>query len=823
MGREGVNLRDAGHKGHNGGTDRTTGTNQVAVFQGVLHQPLGGHINHVIVTGDDVVQLRLYALDEGFRGIVSVKSVELAVDQTLQIFHGVFDLGSKQVVGHGADIFAHIRNEIGIGDDNFPGLFLTQIAEFFQHIVGGAEVQGHGLVRIVKALGGQQDMAEHLVLGIQEVNVTGGNHHFAQLLAQADDFAVEVPKVLVGFGFVLFVVQHETVVGQGLDFQEVIERSDTLQLIVTLVIQNCLEQLARFTGRADDETLPQLHQLRLGDSGNPAEVLQIGIGDQMIEVAQALLILGKEDDMPGLPVGDAAAGAELHHGRIDGLQIVNIVLLFQFLTEPVHDQTAGHGIVPCPVMGEVRQTQGIGHDVQLEFIQVGQQILRKDQGIRRRQIIFIAEAVAFTPDEAGVKVGVVGNQNPVPHEFQELGQHFLDFGCTLQHLIGDAGEFHDFPVQRPLRVHEGLEPVHLFSLFEDDGTDLDDPVGTGRKARGFQVEGHIFLVEGHILRAMNHDAVVHVIDIVAFAAVEDLDSLVGAGHLGSTLPVFHHMQRIRKGLAAAVVGDGDGLVSPGGSLLDGGLGAGEGIHVRHGGMQVQLHPLFAHGQILPLGHGAGGHGKGLHDHFVFKPVLHEPSLYTKDAANLHILQNGLRLPRFHKAADADGVGIVGHVKLDDPGIALFQLLVVHIEDQALHDDGAHVHGHLVHGNRIALEGLAVEGIGGSGSLGFCLLLFRNGGSRLDHGTPHGFHGFKEGLALQGLTRFDGDGHGSCKPLAQHILHRRKQFFQFLFAVGTELYRQSGILPFPFGTCQGTTAHGIAADKEVHQLLRFNFM
>ena len=230
---------------------------------------------------------------------------------------------------------------------------------------------------------------------------------------------------------------------------------------------------------------------------------------------------------------------------------------------------------------------------------------------------------------------------------------------------------------------------------------------------------------------------------------------------------------------------------------------------------MQLHPLFANGGILALGHGSGGHGKGLHDHFVFEPILHQTALDTKDAANFYILKNGLGFPCFHKAADPDGVGIVGHVELNDPGIPLFQLLVVHIEDQALHDDGAHIHGHLAHGNRIALERFAVESIR--------LLLFGHGGSRLDHGSPHGFHVFKESLALQGLACFHSNGDRSSKPLAQNILNSGDQLFQFFFAVGPELYRQRRIFPFPPGTRQSTPGHGITADEKIHQFLGLNFM
>ena len=37
VGLEGVDLGDAGHIGHDGGTDRATGANQIAVFQRILH------------------------------------------------------------------------------------------------------------------------------------------------------------------------------------------------------------------------------------------------------------------------------------------------------------------------------------------------------------------------------------------------------------------------------------------------------------------------------------------------------------------------------------------------------------------------------------------------------------------------------------------------------------------------------------------------------------------------------------------------------------------------------------------------------------------
>ena len=309
------------------------------------------------------------------------------------------------------------------------------------------------------------------------MDVAGGHHQFPQFLPQLNDLSVVVPQILVGFCRVLLVFQHEAVVGQGLDFQKVVEGGDSLQFVMALAVQQRLEQFARFTGRADDQALPHLKQFRLRNSGNPAEMLQVGIGNQVVEVPQTHLIFGKEDNMPGLPVGDAPAGAQAHHGRIDGLQGVDVVFFLQHGHELGHNQAAGHGVVPGPVVVEVRQIQGIGHDVQLEFVQVPQKVLGQNQGVGGSELVFKALPLALCPDEAGIKVRIVGNQHPIADKVQKFWQHFFDFWRTHQHFFRNSGEFHNFPFQMPFRVYEGLEAVNFLPIFQDHRADFDDSVG----------------------------------------------------------------------------------------------------------------------------------------------------------------------------------------------------------------------------------------------------------------------------------------------------------------------------------------------------------
>ena len=69
-------------------------------------------------------------------------------------------------------------------------------------------------------------MAIHLVLRLLEVDIACGAHRLTQLLAQADDGAVELTQLFLRLH--LAVAEHEGVVAQGLDLQIVVERGDAL-------------------------------------------------------------------------------------------------------------------------------------------------------------------------------------------------------------------------------------------------------------------------------------------------------------------------------------------------------------------------------------------------------------------------------------------------------------------------------------------------------------------------------------------------------------------------------------------------------------------
>ena len=128
------------------------------------------------------------------------------------------------------------------------------------------------------------------------------------------------------------------------------------------MVHHRLEQLAGFTGGADNQPLPMGHQLTFGNGRHPLEVFQVGCRNQLVEIFQSHLVPGQNDDVLGEAVGLAAQGAQLLHFRVHGLQSVDPPLMEHF---PEGDQHIAHrgGIVAGPVVVEGGQVQMLRHNV----------------------------------------------------------------------------------------------------------------------------------------------------------------------------------------------------------------------------------------------------------------------------------------------------------------------------------------------------------------------------------------------------------------------------------------------------------------------------
>ena len=368
VGRQRVHLGDAGHIGHQRRAYGATRAHQIAVFQTPLHQLLGGHVHHVVLT-QNAGKLHVQPVHDQLGRILAVHGVALGPHHVVQLLLGVFQPGREQLSRRQQLDFLHqIGDFPGVDDDHLAGLFRPQIGEFLQHLVGGLEVDGQRRVSVGEFLAGQQDMTVHLVLRLLKMHVAGGADGLAQLLAQADDGAVEILQLLHRLH--VAVAQHEHVVAHRLYLQIVVKAGDALQLRPLPVIRHRPEQLARLAGRADDKPLPVSRQLRLGDGGHPVEVLQVGGGDELVQVLQAQLVLRQNDDVLGETVGLGASGPQLRHFVVDLLDAVDVQLVPHLLEER-HQHIGHHArVVAGAVVVEGGQVEIVRHDVQLVLVQL---------------------------------------------------------------------------------------------------------------------------------------------------------------------------------------------------------------------------------------------------------------------------------------------------------------------------------------------------------------------------------------------------------------------------------------------------------------------
>ena len=539
-------------------------------------------------------------------------------------------------------------------------------------------------------------MPVNLILRVQEMDVPGGAHRLAQLLPQPDDGAIEAPQLLLRPG--VAVAEHEGVVAQGLNLQEVVEGGNTLELRPVLVLRRRLEQLPRLTGGAYDQSLPMLHQLVLGHQRKPLEVLQVGGGNQLIEIFQPHLVFRNQDDVLGLPVGVAFL-PQLRHSGVDGLEGVDVQIPLHHPEEVGEKQAAGRRVVAGPMVLEGGQLQMLRHDVQLVLPQLRQQVLGQNQGIHIGGVKIQTRLPAPGADKSDVELRVVGRQRPPPDKGQKVLQRLGGLRRALQHLVGDAGEGDDLVGEVPPRVHEGLEPLDDLLPPDHHRADLRDGLLIDLQAGSLDVKSHVLTGKRGLLLPVDRNAVVQIVDKIPLHAVENLDVLGG-------------VPRVRKPLHHAVVGNGDGGMAPRLGPLDDvavrpGLGTegGERVHVREGGVGVELHPLDL-GLVLPHFVGIGGDIPRVHQDVAAIPVELDIPLDLHPHSGLHVLlQLGFFL-LFQVFCHPDGVFEVSHVKgqAEDAGTA--RLIEVGEKDLSRHDHAAHLWVEPLHGLDRALNGRA---------------------------------------------------------------------------------------------------------------------
>ena len=575
MGRQGVHLGDAAHPGHKAGAHGTPGAHQIAVLQGSRNQLLGDVVERAVPVADDGFQLLLQPGLHDLRQRGAVHLLRRVPGHLLNIVLGIIPEGLEGILplgmhGEKRHGFHHVRDLPGIVDHNLPAFFLSQIAEFLQHLLRGFEIERGLLIRVLVIHPGLDHRPADGVLRVQKMHVPRGHHGLAQLFSQADDDPVQLPQVL----FVLDIPfpQQEGVVPDGLNLQIIIEGGDLLQLLLALPGQHRPEQLPRLAGAAQDQALPVTADLLARHMRLPAEVLQMGEGHQPVQVHQPLPAFRQQDDMP------AAADGSAPQIPVQILIGMNFRMRFRRgLEHAVQALGRGRGVVNRPVRVLQADAQMLAQRSQPEAFQRRIQLSRVGQRIHHRIVIASPQPSQLRAQQRRVKGAVVGRDGAVPDKVHEFRQHFRRPGLSAEHHVRDAGNLRDFRRQRFPRIHQLLEGIHDGALFQLHRADFDDPGRARVEPGAFKVQHYDRPVKGLIRRALDD---VPLVDQISLAAGNQLDFSLG------------RPEGRRKALQHPVVRHGDGWMAPFDRPADQVSHRRQRVHGAHIGVHMQLNPLF---------------------------------------------------------------------------------------------------------------------------------------------------------------------------------------------------------------------------------------
>ena len=283
---QGVYLGNARHVGYKGGTDGPSGAHQVTVLLRVFNQSFGNNIQHAKPVLDNGVQLTLQARGHILRHRIAVFLLSGFPANVRQLIVCAVNVGLEGAGRNGHNIVVdHIGDLVGVIHHHFLGP-VTQVGKVLQHLVGGLKVQRRLHIRVLKAFAGHNNGAELGVFFIKKMYIAGSYGQLAQLVADGENFAVNIvqilffPDLLMNF---FIGTQHKSIVAVRLNFQIIIKVGDFLQLFVAFAVENSLVQLALLAGGADNNAVPVLFQRRLQDQRTVLKVLNIALGDMLIQ------------------------------------------------------------------------------------------------------------------------------------------------------------------------------------------------------------------------------------------------------------------------------------------------------------------------------------------------------------------------------------------------------------------------------------------------------------------------------------------------------------------------------------------------------------
>ena len=137
---QGIDLRDAGHRRDKGGADGAAGADQVPVLVGLPDELLRDDVHDGVAVLDDGSKLLLEPVLHDLRQGIPIHAVGLAEADLPELLVRVLNDGRALVRPHRGDRLDHVRDLIGVGDDDLLALVRAEVGKLVHHLIGRPKV-----------------------------------------------------------------------------------------------------------------------------------------------------------------------------------------------------------------------------------------------------------------------------------------------------------------------------------------------------------------------------------------------------------------------------------------------------------------------------------------------------------------------------------------------------------------------------------------------------------------------------------------------------------------------------------------------------------
>ena len=182
-------------------------------------------------------------------------------------------------------------------------------------------------------------------------------------------------------------------------------------------------------------------------------------------------------------------------------------------------------------------------------------------------------------DKACIKRSIVCYQHRIFAEFQKFRKNILNGRRVFYHIVGDPCQFCDFRGNGTLGIDENTETVNDFPVCYLYSTNFRNHFFFLGKARGFNIEYHIGIIQ--ILSSGGEYCIAQVINEVGFHAINNFQ-----------IRFICRIHGIREGLYHTMVSDGNGFMSPINGTFDISFHRCHAVHTAHLCMEMEFHTFF---------------------------------------------------------------------------------------------------------------------------------------------------------------------------------------------------------------------------------------